>query len=267
MQTVSRPACRPVSILTVFGAGKRPYPVGASPLEQDMANEAKRFKADAAAAAAARVGTPTGLPFPSPVIPNIPGQPAVGNANITPQQMAALQQARAQALLQRQQSALQRSTLANASNVPNNLAQNPAAGSGATGDQARNINQLKQATLATAAPVAGAGAQGISGTQGILHMQALQSELIRQQQAQLQAKQQHQLKSLPQAANANPAPGNVPVNTAPNNAPKGMAGPAIRPQAPPGNARPAGEVVIWKGKISTQPSRFQQDVKAREGRC
>lgn len=233
-----------------------------------MANEAKRFKADAAAAAAARVGTPTGLPFPSPVIPSVPGQPGAGNANITPQQMAALQQARAQALLQRQQSALQRSTLANASSMPNNVAQVPASVSGAAGDQARNINQLKQATLATAAPVAGAGAQGLSATQGILHMQALQSELIRQQQAQLQAKQQHQLKALPQAANANAAaPGNVASNPAPNNVPKGVAVPAVRPQAPPVNARPASEIVIWKGKISTQPSRFQQDAKARDGEC
>lgn len=230
-----------------------------------MANEAKRFKAEAAAAAAARVGTPTGLPFPSPAISGIPGQTAAGNANITPQQLAALQQARAQALLQRQQSALQRSTMANAASVPSNM-QNPALASGATGDQTKNINQLKQATLATAPPVAGAGAQGISATQGILHMQALQSELIRQQQAQLQAKQQHQLKSLPQAVNVNAAvPGNVPGGSSAHNGAKTMAAPGGRPQAPPGNARAAGEIVIWKGKISTQPSRFQQDAKAREG--
>ena len=233
-----------------------------------MATEAKRFKADAAAAAAARVGTPTGLPFPSPALPGIPGQNGAGSANITPQQLAALQQARAQALLQRQQSALQRSTMANAANVPGNMAQNPALASGAAGDQAKNINQLKQATLAAAPPVAGAGAQGISATQGILHMQALQSELIRQQHAQLQVKQQHQLKSLPQAANANvAAAGNAPGGpSAANSATKAMAGPAVRPQASPANPRGAGEIVIWKGKISTQPSRFQQDAKAREGK-
>lgn len=251
--------------------GKRPWPVSASPLEQDMANEAKRFKADAAAAAAARIGTPTGLPFPSPVIPNIPGQTgAAGGNNLTPQQMAAVQQARAQALLQRQQAALQRSTLASANSVPNSLAQNPGLSNGTTGEQARNINQLKQATLATTAPVAGAGAQGLSATQGILHMQALQNELIRQQQAQLQAKQQQQLKSLPQAATAS-APGDAQLNAGPpvttSNPVKSMAGPPVRPQAPPGNARPAGEIVIWKGKISTQPSRFQQDAKARDGMC
>ncbi|KAJ9117146.1 hypothetical protein QFC20_000289 [Naganishia adeliensis] len=235
--------------------------------EQDMANEAKRFKADAAAAAAAaRVGTPTGLPFPSPVIPSVPGQPgsASGN-NLTPQQMAALQQARAQALLQRQQAALQRSTLANANSVPNNIGQNPAPGNGTSAEQARNINQLKQATLATTAPVAGAGAQGLPATQGILHMQALQHELIRQQQAQLQAKQQQQLKSLPQAASATGDTQNAGPNAvSANNPVKSLSGPSVRPQGPPMNARPAGEIVIWKGKISTQPSRFQQDAKARD---
>ncbi|KAI5455043.1 hypothetical protein NCC49_002316 [Naganishia albida] len=248
--------------------GKRPWPVSASPLEQDMANEAKRFKADAAAAAAARVGTPTGLPFPSPVIPSAPGQPGAPNGNnLTPQQMAALQQARAQALLQRQQAALQRSTLANVNSVPSNMGPNAAAGNGAMSEQAKNISQLKHATMATAAPVAGAGAQGLSATQGILHMQALQHELIRQQQAQLQAKQQQQLKSLPQASNASttadaqPSVGSQ-LSTGP--AAKPVSGLPVRPQGPPTNVRPAGEIVIWKGKLSTQPSRFQQDAKARD---
>jgi hypothetical protein len=233
-----------------------------------MANEAKRFKADVAAAAAAKVGTPTGLPFPSPVIPTVPGLPGTNGNNLTPQQMAALQQARAQALLQRQQAALQRSTLANANSVPNNMGQNPTAGNGAAGDQAKNINQLKQATMANAAPVAGAGAQGLPATQGILHMQALQHELIRQQQAQLQAKQQQQLKSLPQASNANTSgnPSVVSQSTVVQPAKSGPGMP-VRPQGPPMNARPASEIVIWKGKLSTQPSRFQQDAKARDGMC
>jgi hypothetical protein len=179
--------------------------------------------------------------------------------------MAALQQARAQALLQRQQAALQRSTLANANSVPNNIGQTPALGNGTTAEQARNINQLKQATLATTAPVAGAGAQGLPATQGILHMQALQHELIRQQQAQLQAKQQQQLKLLPQAANATADIQNAASNTVSANTPVRPVGQPVRPQGPPMNARPAGEIVIWKGKISTQPSRFQQDAKARDG--
>lgn len=181
--------------------------------------------------------------------------------------MAALQQARAQALLHRQQAALQRSTLANANSVPNNIGQNPAPGNGTSAEQARNINQLKQATLATTAPVAGAGAQGLPATQGILHMQALQHELIRQQQAQLQAKQQQQLKSLPQAASATGDTQNAGPNAvSANNPVKSLPGPSVRPQGPPMNARPAGEIVIWKGKISTQPSRFQQDAKARDGK-
>jgi hypothetical protein len=38
--------------------------------------------------------------------------------------------------------------MANAANVPGNMAQNPALASGAAGDQAKNINQLKHcATL------------------------------------------------------------------------------------------------------------------------
>ncbi|KAJ9106199.1 hypothetical protein QFC21_001343 [Naganishia friedmannii] len=241
--------------------GKRPLAVAASPLEQDMANEAKRFKAEAvAAAAAARIGTPTGLPFASPVLPSVAGQAGPPNvSNVSAQQIAAIQAARAQALLQRQQAALQRNAVA-ASNgvlIGNNTP------NGTATEQTRNISQLKQAALATAAPAAGAGGQGLSSSQGILHMQALQNELIRQQQAQLQVKQQQQLKQLPEATGANTS--GVPqvnVRPAPGN-------PLVRPtvgraNTPVGLARPNGEIVIWKGKISTQPSRFQQDAKARD---
>ncbi|KAJ9105179.1 hypothetical protein QFC19_003639 [Naganishia cerealis] len=244
--------------------GKRPLAVSASPLEQDMANEAKRFKADAAAAAAARIGTPTGLPFASPVLPSGAGQNGPANTNVvSTQQFAAMQAARAQALLQRQQAALQRSAVANANGVPISINSVNPQGNGTTNEQTRNINQLKQAALAAAAPVAGAASQGLSSTQGILHMQALQNELIRQQQAQLQANQQQQLKQLPQATEASTngeAPPNV--RSAPGNP---LVRPAIgRANTPTTNVRPNGEVVIWKGKISTQPSRFQQDVKARQ---
>ncbi|KAJ9124159.1 hypothetical protein QFC22_000956 [Naganishia vaughanmartiniae] len=240
--------------------GKRPLAVAASPLEQDMANEAKRFKAEAVAAAAARTSTPTGLPFASPVLPSVVGQAGVPNANnVSAQQIAAIQAARAQALLQRQQATLQRNAVAAASGVPigNNTP------NGTANEQARNINQLKQAALATAPPAAGAGTQGLPSSQGILHMQALQNELIRQQHAQLQVKQQQQLKQLPQASgvstngepqgSARPAPGNSLIK------------PAVgRANTPSGASRPNGEIVIWKGKISTQPSRFQQDSKARD---
>jgi hypothetical protein len=228
---------------TPYVTGKRPISAAASPLEQDLANEAKRFKADAAAAASAQQAKMTAQ-SQSGSTPGNRNQAILGgntsaaaaavlglNGTFTPAQISAIQQARAQHLLKRKQSDAQKRA----------IAPMPAAGSNPAA-QELNAAQLQQAALTLQNPGAGQIGGSLNGQQGVLQMQALQNEVLRQQAARAAASQPENGAGTIQQGGPHPL-GSAAAATA-------------QPTTPSGG--PQREVPIWHGRLMAVPAQSEQ---------
>lgn len=224
-----------------FTTGKRPISTAASPLEQDLANEAKRFKADAAAAASAQQLAKMAAQSQGVAAPVDRNQAILGgntsaaaaavlglNGDYTPAQISAIQQARAQHLLKRKHSDAQKRAIAPMPIVNNN----PTA-------QQFSTAQLQQAALTLQNPGAGQPGGSLTGQQGVLHMQALQNEVLRQQAARTAAIQTD--------SGAGPAqPGAI----------RAVMPPTGQPTTPSGGA--PREIPVWRGRLMSVPAASQQ---------
>jgi peptide deformylase len=211
-------------------SGKRPISAAASPLEQDLANEAKRFKADAAAAANAH-----NLAKLSAQAQGIAGQAnraqailggntsvaaaaVLGlNGNFTPAQIAAMQQARAQQQMKKKHAEAQKRAIAP---MPNT--------NGSVTATHMSTQQLQQAALTLQNPGAGQSSGTLTAQEGVLKMQALQNEVLRQQAVKAAALQ---------AENAN-----RPVN------------PVVAQPTAPSIQR---EMPVWRGRMMAVPGSEQ----------
>lgn len=210
--------------------GKRPISSAASPLEQDLASEAKRFKADAAAIQNSYLMAKSNVyhqqisrQFTEDNKAAILGgntsvATAAGlglNGTCTPAQIAAIQQVRAQQALQNK-----RNDAHKRDGVPLTLPTSSIHGA------PMSIQELQQAAMTTQNLNAGQTST-LSAHTEILQMQALQQEVLRQQQA---------VKAATAATNgiAMSAQGNT----------SAMDNTTIT--APQG---PQRETAIWKGKL------------------
>jgi len=224
--------------------GKRPISTAASPLEQDLANEAKRFKADAAAAASAQQLAKMAAQSQGGVTPINRNQAILGgntsaaaaavlglNGTFTPAQISAIQQARAQQLLKRKQSDAQKRAIAPMPITGNNPV-----------TQQLNAAQLQQAALTLQNPGAGQPGGSLTGQQGVLQMQALQNEVLRQQALRAAASQTDSSANTVQSGAIRP--------------PAPQAGGSAQPTTPSGT--PLREAPIWRGRLMSVPASSEQ---------
>jgi hypothetical protein len=153
------------------------------------------------------------------------------NGTFTPAQISAIQQARAQQMLKRKQSDAQKRA----------IAPMPAAGKKLAGQQL-NAAQLQQAALTLQNPGAGQTGGPLTGQQGVLQMQALQNEVLRQQAARAVA---HQAENSADRVHQGGIRPSAPAS-----------GVTAQPTTPSGG--PQREVPIWRGRLMAVPAQSEQ---------